>query len=82
VLEKRLSDSGTFDPDGITAELEKYTKQDAAATDDKEDLQKNLRDPSKAGFVSLANAQRDLVDLELDQLQARLQTCVVRAKVS
>ena len=82
VLEKRLSDSGTFDPDGITAELEKYTKQDAAATDDKEDLQKDLRDPSKAGFVSLANAQRDLVDLELDQLQARLQTCVVRAKVS
>jgi hypothetical protein len=82
VLEKRLSDSGSFEPAGISAELEKYVKQDVKATEDKKGFLGDLQDSNKIRSLTLADAEKQLIDLELDQLQARLQTCVVRAKIS
>lgn len=75
VIAKRLSESGTFDAAGIAAELEKYNGRQAQAEDD----QKGLIDGTKSGPIGL-NAKEALINVELDELGAKIQKCVVLAK--
>jgi hypothetical protein len=76
VIAKRLSDSGTFDAAGIAAELEKYNGQQREAQDDK----KGFIDGSKTPPSGLLSTQEALINVELDELDARIQKCVVLAK--
>jgi hypothetical protein len=77
VLEKRLSDSGTFDPASLSGELENLTRQEVAA----ETQQANLDDPSRTNLHG-ASLEEKKIEVQLVQLHARLQKCVVRAKMT
>lgn len=77
VLEKRLSDSGTFDPASLSGELENLTRQEVAA----ETREADLNDTTKNNLQGAA-LQEEKIDVQLDQLHARLQKCVVRAKMT
>jgi hypothetical protein len=78
VLGQRLSDSGSFDPASLSGELENLTRKEVTAENDA----KALRDSAKTNFLSATNLAEQQVDVELDALQARLQKCVVRAKMT
>ena len=78
VLERRLSDSGTYDPASLSGELENLTRQEVAA----ETEDRGLDDPTKMALYGADGVEERKIDLELEQLHARLQKCVVRAKMT
>lgn len=78
VLEKRMSDSGTFDPASLSGELENLTRTEVAAETD----ERALDDPAKMTLYGADGVEDRKIDLELSQLHARLQKCVVRAKMT
>jgi hypothetical protein len=78
VLEKRMSDSGTFDPASLSGELENLTRQEIAAETD----ERALDDPAKMTLYGADGVENRKINLELEQLHARLQKCVVRAKMT
>ena len=82
VLAQRLSNVGNFDSAGIAAEFEKLAGKEEEAQDDKKNLEKN--NPTKDGKSLTAGTEEyreEKWETELELMQAKLQKCVVRAKV-
>ena len=75
VIAKRLSESGTFDAAGIAAELEKYNGQQRQAEEDQEELVAGTK-----AVPTGQNAKAALINVELEELDAKIQKCVVLAK--
>jgi hypothetical protein len=82
ILAQRLSNVGTYDAEGIVAQIEKLQAE-----------RKTREDAANAGRATQANnllstdsavksrAQSEVIRLEVAALQPKLQTCVVRAKL-
>jgi len=81
VLAGRLTNAGSFDPAGITAELEKLTKKEEDVEPKKDAAADAVRANALTNSVTPAQ-QQNLIDLDLALLQPRLQKCVVRAKMA
>jgi hypothetical protein len=87
ILAQRLSNSGTFDPAGIIAEIEKLTsEEEKAATPEANaalaEAEKGLAGKTGVAFDAALNTVRQAkAIISIPQLQPKLQKCVVRAKL-
>lgn len=83
VLAQRLSTIGNFDSAGIAAEFAKLGGKEEAAQTKKDDLEAG--NAVKSGGVTVSPGteefQKEVEQTELELMQVKLQTCVVRAKV-
>jgi hypothetical protein len=81
VLSERLSDAGSFEPSGITTELEQYIQAQADARERQRQAENRGTNGAVGNYLSLQDKQASLMEIELDDLHAGLQKCVVRAKI-
>lgn len=87
ILSQRFSNIGSFDADGVAAELKELTAEEEKAETAAEGAADAPIDgtPAAAGatktFASEAKRNDAVVELTLASLQPRLQQCVVRAKI-
>jgi hypothetical protein len=80
VLAQRLSNAGTFDPDGVVAEIEQLAKK----LEEAKGAEKTKEAGATAAVLSGSSGEKALVAQTLVQvgaLKPKLQSCVVRAKL-
>lgn len=82
VLADRLDDAGgQFDSAGITAEFEQLIAKQKELEKKKADTEARLRGRGSNDRL-VGELREELIEIDLDQLQPKLQTCVLRAKMS
>jgi hypothetical protein len=90
ILADRLSNVGTYNPAGTTAELQKLIEEIRKREEEKKKQQEEKPEP-QTGDANALHAvpfakrleawQEETVDIDLKLLQPKLQACVWRAKV-
>lgn len=81
VLAQRLSNAGrAFDAAGISAEIEKATKEKQAA-DDNTQAMIDAQRKKALGALAAAPSDNDVILVSMERLQPALQSCVTRAKM-